>query len=180
MQVFTTKFSNPIIKDEIEIIFESQEKFIFRTLLRPTGGQSGLHYHTKISEEFKIITGELTVVINNVKRVLKRNEVVLVKPFDTHQFLNESSSDVLFEVTVTPAIEIKNGLQVIYGLADDNKVFKNGLPKNIFYAAIAIHMMDAYVPGLPLLIQKIGIKTFAFIGKKIGITKKLIACYCKP
>ncbi|MEZ7514588.1 cupin domain-containing protein [Flavobacterium frigidarium] len=178
MTAATLNFSNPVIKDEIEILFESKEKLVFRTVLKPSGGQAGVHYHTKITEEFKIISGELTVNLNEQKLTLKSGDHYVIKPFDCHRFLNESKNNVVFEVVVTPSIDIKRGLQVIYGLATEDKVYKNGLPKNLLSAAIAIQMMDAYVPKIPLSIQKIGIGVLAFLGKKTAVKRKLISRYC--
>ncbi|MBU2062523.1 MAG: cupin domain-containing protein [Bacteroidetes bacterium] len=178
MTAATLKFSNPVIKDEIEILFESKEKLVFRTVVKPSGGQAGVHYHTKITEEFKIISGELMVNLNGKKLTLKSEDHYVIKPFDRHQFLNESKNDVVFEVMVSPSMDIKRGLQVIYGLATEDKVYKNGLPKNLLSAAIAIQMMDAYVPKIPLSIQKIGIGVLAFLGRKTAVQKKLISRYC--
>lgn len=172
------RFSNPVIKDEIEILFESDEKLIFRTFLKPNGGQSGVHYHTKITEKFTIIEGELNVIVNNIESVLKTNNELVISALDRHQFINKSGKNVIFEVEITPSIQIKNGLQIIYGLAQDGKIYKNGLPTNIFYMAIAIKMMDAYVPDLPLFIQKTGILSLAFIGKITGLEKKIVKKYC--
>jgi len=170
-------FSNPVIKDKIEILYESEEKLIFRTYLQPKGGQSGLHYHTAITEKFKIIEGELNVIINNEKKQLQASEQAIIKKFDTHQFFNNSNEQVIFEVEITPAKEIKKALQIMYGLAKDGKVYKNGLPKNIIYTAIGIYMMDAYVPTIPRFLQKMGIIPLAYLAKSIGIEKKLILKY---
>ena len=172
------KFSNPIIKDEIEIQSNSGGELVFTTLVKPGGKQAGVHYHTKITEVFTIISGELNVNVNKVPMILKKGQTLVIRPFDRHQFLNESSKDVLFKVQVTAAGDMQMGLQIIYGLANDKKVFKNGLPKNSYQAAIAIKMMDAFIPGVPLIIQKTGINVIAFIGSVIGVKKRLIARYC--
>lgn len=172
------RFSNPIIKDEIEILYESDQKLVFRTYLQAGGGQAGLHYHTKITEKFKVIDRELTVTINKTKIVLKPNEEAIINPFDVHQFVNTSNAAVVFEVTITPPLEISKALQIFYGLAKDGKVYPNCLPRNIFYMAIGLHMMDAYIPDVPRSMQYLGITTLALIGKAFGLKKKLIQRYC--
>lgn len=172
------KFSNPIIKDEIEILHESSEKLIFRTYLEAGGGQANTHYHTKITEKFKVIEGELTVILNGEKRVLNSSTKAIVKPFDTHQFFNASGKAVIFEVEITPAQNIIKGLKIFYGLATDGKVYNNGLPKNIFYTAIGLQMLDAYVSNVPLRHQKIGVSILATIAKKIGVEQTLMSRYC--
>lgn len=172
------RFSNPIIKDEIEILHDTKEKLVFRTYLEAGGGQSGIHYHTKITEKFKGIEGELTVMVNGEKKKLKPNSETVIKPYDTHQFLNASGEKVIFEVEITPGLNIINGLKIFYGLAKDGKVYKNGLPKNIFYTAVGLKMLDAYVINVPLRFQKMGISILAAIAKKIGVEQKLMSRYC--
>ncbi|WP_378185414.1 cupin domain-containing protein [Aquimarina sp. W85] len=172
------RFSNPIIKDEIEILYESDEKLVFRTYLQAGGGQSGLHYHTKINERFKIMNGELTVTVNKTKSIVKPNDEVVINPFDVHRFENTSNTAVIFEVTITPPLEIRKALQTFYGLAKDGKVYDNGLPSNIFYMAIGLHMMDAYIPNVPRSMQRLGITTLALIGEAFGLKKKLLLRYC--
>lgn len=172
------KFSNPIIKDEIEVLYESEEKLIFKTFLEPKGGQTRCHYHTKITEKFRVIEGELSVILNNNERVLKCNDEVIIKKGDTHYFFNKSAEKVVFEVEILPSKQIKKALQILYGLAKDGKVYKSGLPINIFYMAIGLNMMDAYTPNVPRFIQKGSILTLATIGKIIGLEKKIILLYC--
>ncbi|MFL1897436.1 cupin domain-containing protein [Aquimarina sp. 2-A2] len=178
MSSINKRFSNPIIKDEIEILYESDEKLVFRTCLQADGGQSGLHYHTKINERFKIIDGELTITVNKTKSIIKSNDEATIHPFDVHRFENTSNTAVVFEVTITPPLEIKKALQIFYGLAKDGKVYSNGLPRNILYMAIGLHMMDAYIPNVSRSMQRLGITTLAVMGKAFGLKKKLIQRYC--
>jgi len=167
-------FSNPIIKDVIEIIEDTKDRLVFKTYLQPFGGQNTMHYHSKLTETFKIIEGELVVFLNNKKIILKQGDCAIIKPFDVHQFINASNKKVIFKVEIHPAKQIKQGLQIIYGLANNGKTFKSGLPKNIFYTAISLNMMDAFVPTAPLCIQKAGITFLATLGKCLGLEKKLL------
>lgn len=68
MQNKKNQFTNSIIKDRIEVIENSENKLIFRTFLEPNGGQNQLHYHSKLDESFKIVKGELTIIINNIEK----------------------------------------------------------------------------------------------------------------
>ena len=172
------RFYNPIIKDEIEILLESKHKLVFRTYLQPNGGQSGLHYHTNITETFKIIQGSLNIFHNGKERVLKTNDELSIKKFESHKFFNKTNDVVIFEVEINDPKEIMKGLQIIYGLANDRKVYKNGLPKNILYTAIAINKMDAYIPNVPLFVQKVGISILALVGKITGLESRLVSIYC--
>jgi mannose-6-phosphate isomerase-like protein (cupin superfamily) len=172
------KFSNPILKDEIEILFDSKDILVFNTSLQPQSGQTQLHYHTKITETFKVILGNLQVTLDNDIMSLKENEVKEIKPFTNHQFYNATSKTVIFEVTVNQPGQLREGLQIMYGLANDDKVYKNGLPKNLLKMAIGLQKMDAYIPGAPRFIQKMGISILARLGKVVGLEQILLNKYC--
>jgi len=147
---------------------------IFNTYLQPKGGQTNRHYHTKLTEEFCVLEGELFLTLNQKNLTLKKGEVITIHPYDVHKFTNTTNKTVIFKVEVYPSGQISKGLQIIYGLANSGKTLKNGLPHNIFNIAISLNMMDAYIPNVPLGIQKTGIQLLAFLGKILGIEKKLI------
>lgn len=173
------EFSNPILKDRIKILESTPHKLVFRTFLAPNGGQHQLHYHSKLNETFKIIKGELNVIINQTEKKLTVGDQYTIENHTNHRFLNRSEVPVIFEVDILNPKKMINALQIMYGLVNDGKTASNGLPKNIFYTAIALHMMDAFSPKIPYLIQKTGISYLALLGKVLGIEKLLIAKYCK-
>lgn len=166
-------FSNPILNDEIEILSESEESLVFKTTLLPQSGQTQKHYHTKITEVFKVISGELQVFINNKPFLLKENETRQISPFTKHQFYNPTNKTVVFKVTVNTPGKLREGLQIMYGLAEDGKVYKN-----ILLMAIALQKMDTYVPNIPRGVQNLGIIVLAFLGKTLGLEQKLLRKYC--
>ena len=178
MQKKKNEFSNPIIKDRIEILQDSKNTLKFRTFLEPKGGQNALHYHARIKEEFHIIEGELSVIINTKKQILRINEKQIITPFTTHKFYNDTNTTTIFDVIITEPKEMKKGLQIMYGLVEDGKTNSAGLPNNIFHTAIGLKMMDAFSPDFPLILQKLGISTFAYLGNKLGIKKALLTKYC--
>ena len=171
-------FSNPILNNEIGILSESEESLVFKTTLLPQSGQTQKHYHTKITEVFKVISGELQVFINNKPFLLKENETRQISPFTKHQFYNPTNKTVVFKVTVNTPGKLREGLQIMYGLAEDGKVYKNGLPKNILLMAIALQKMDTYVPNIPRGVQNLGITVLAFLGKTLGLEQKHLRKYC--
>lgn len=178
MQNKKNQFTNSIIKDRIEVIENSENKLIFRTFLEPNGGQNQLHYHSKLDESFKIVKGELTIIINNIEKKITSGAHYLIKQRTNHMFLNKSSELVIFDVEVTNPKKMINGLKIIYGLTNDGKTTKTGLPKNIFHIAISLKMMDAFSPKIPYFIQKPGISLIAILGRVLGIEKLLIKKYC--
>ncbi len=173
------EFSNAILKDRIQIIEDSEYKLTFRTYLEPDGGQYELHYHTKLNEKFKIIQGELNVIINNEEKTLIAEDEQTITNFTNHRFYNASGKQVIFDVEVLNPKRMISALQIMYGLVEDGKTNAKGLPNNIFHTAIGLQMMDAFSPKIPYFIQKFGISILAILGRILGIKKKLIKKYCK-
>ncbi|MEM6685971.1 MAG: cupin domain-containing protein [Bacteroidota bacterium] len=172
-----TTFSNPIIKDRVEILEDTDQLLKFRTYLEAGGGQNELHYHASITETFTMIKGELCVKLATSEIVLKAGDVKTIPQFTHHMFYNKSDSEVVFDVEITHPQNMLKALQIMYGLTKDGKVTKKGIPKNISHTAIGIKMMDAFSPKIPHFIQKFGINTLAFLGKISGLEKKLLTKY---
>ncbi|AUC77090.1 cupin domain-containing protein [Olleya sp. Bg11-27] len=173
------EFSNPLIKDRIEILDNSEYKLTFRTFLESGGGQSQLHYHTKINETFKVISGELNIAFNNTEIILRVGNEYSIAPYTNHFFLNKSDKTVIFDVEILNPKKMIYALQIMYGITSDGKTNNEGLPSNILHAAIGLNMMDAFSPKVPLIIQKIVFSTLAIFGKIMGTEKLLIRKYCK-
>lgn len=167
------EFFNPIIKDRIEILENLEHKLSFRTFLEAGGGQNQLHYHTKISETFKIISGELNVIIDSNETVLKKGSEYSILPHTNHMFFNRSEEQVVFDVEIPNPQKMINALRIMYGLTNDEKVNKEGLPNNIFYAAIGLKMMDAFSPEVPYIIQKNRYFNISYVRKNIRNRKIL-------
>ena len=171
------EFSNPILKDRIEVLEHSEDVLLFRTFLEPNGGQTTLHYHSRLHEKFKIIEGELNVMVNDDEVTLRLGDEQMITPFTRHKFYNKSTEKVVFDVEIAVPRRMLQALQIMYGLVEDGKTNKEGLPKNILHTAIGINMMDAFSPKIPYFLQKIGISILAGLGRLLGIEKMLIKKY---
>jgi len=178
MQNKTIEFSNSIIKNRIEILENTALKLVFRTFLEPNGGQNQLHYHSKLNETFKVVEGELTLFIDKTEKKLACGETYCILHKTNHMFLNTSQKQVIFDVEIINPKKIINALQIIYGLANNGKTTKHGLPKNIFHIAICLNMMDTFSPKVPYVIQKYGFLAIASIGRIFKIEKRLVDRYC--
>lgn len=179
MSSLNYSFSNPILKDQITILQDTENKLVFKTYLEPNGGQTELHYHTKISERFEVVQGELAVFLDKDKKIFKAGDSQLIEPYTPHRFYNNSLEQVIFDVEIINPKKIKFALQIMYGLAKAGRTNSIGLPKNVFHLAIGLNMMNAYSPDYPRNLQYIAIKVLAGLEKIIGIEKKILDKYCE-
>lgn len=179
----TKTYYNPINGEYASILKTSDTtdgEYSFLEVSLKSGGGNPLHYHTRFSEEFHAVKGNLGVVYNKKKLYLKPREHFLVPPYHIHRFFNDSNEEIIFRVRLIKGQpDFGNFIKVLFGLVRDGKTFsKNQIPRNPFHAAILYKWGDTH-PTSPFF--KV-LKPFAnitySIAQKLGIDKKLIAQYC--
>ena len=136
------------------------------------------HFHNSYTETFTVLEGELTVKIGKETITLKKGESATVPKKAIHSFTNKSAEPVKATVELLPGSEgFENSIYIMYGLANDGKCGKNGLPKKISHLALSAVMSDTSLPGFMTLIMPI-MKMIAKRAQKKGIEKELIDKYC--
>lgn len=174
---------NPIIKDRATFIETAAESFGKRTFIEvelAPGGENGLHYHKNFAETFTVVEGLLGVQVGKQNLHLQVGESATVQAGEMHRFFNVSHSErVIFTVELAPGhVGFERCLQVVYGLAADGRVTKDGMPKSIYHLALILEWGDTRIPGFWGLLQPL----FVWLAKraeKKGIAKELIDEYCK-
>lgn len=87
-----------------------------------------LHYHPFQTENFRVISGELTVNIDNRIVVLKEGDTLCIPPNSVHAMWNSSLQKTIVNWQVRPALKTEYFLKTITGLANDNKTNAKGVP----------------------------------------------------
>jgi mannose-6-phosphate isomerase-like protein (cupin superfamily) len=168
---------NAFTGEQITFVKTSQETngeyMLIKVYLPPHSEGPPLHYHLAFEEQFEVIEGELTVQVKNEKSILKANEQLLVDKNVNHRFSNETNQPVTFYVTLTPGSQFEESMRIGYGLIEDGKVNKKGIPKNIFHLAMLLKMQDTNLAGVPLFVQKLVFGNAASIGTRFGMDKTL-------
>jgi mannose-6-phosphate isomerase-like protein (cupin superfamily) len=181
MKQLSRTITNPIIGDTVTFLETAEEtggKYCRVKVLLQPGGGNPLHYHTTFTEHFETIKGTLNVQIGEDTLALKAGQAYLIKEKVVHRFYNESPYPVEFYCTITPARQFESLLRLAYGLAHDNKISpKNGMPKNLFQAAIMFQFGESYLPNIPIGLQKTVFGILAKIGVWLGYKKALEKYY---
>jgi mannose-6-phosphate isomerase-like protein (cupin superfamily) len=68
----------------------------------PAGEKEQRHFHTHARQFFYILAGEAVIEVNGERQVLQAQQGIEIPPGVTHQFRNESSSEVAFLVISAP------------------------------------------------------------------------------
>jgi mannose-6-phosphate isomerase-like protein (cupin superfamily) len=126
-----------------------------------------LHKHLQCEERFEVVAGRLGVILDGERRVLSVGEKVIIPPGTPHTFWNAGDGELRFITEVRPPGKLQTYWETVFGLAQDGKVGKNGLP-NLLQLAVVAPLADSYDPGLPLPVLKLVIAVLGGIGRLLG------------
>jgi mannose-6-phosphate isomerase-like protein (cupin superfamily) len=174
-------FSNPHVKDKVTFVKTSKEtggEYSLLELELAPGGGTPLHAHTSFDEQFTAIDGVVGIVVEKNKILISPGESATAPLGKFHRFYNPGKTSIRFEVKIVPSCEsFENSLKIAYGLAEDGKANKKGIPKSFSHLALLTTMADTVLPGaLSLILPVIRWKAKQAIKK--GIDQELIKKYC--
>ncbi len=168
---------NPLIKDEVTILVSAEETKGEYGLLEVKvypGGGNALHYHLNFSEHFEVLSGVLSVQAGKAIHRLQPGNSYTVEPRIAHRFFNEMPEPVIFMCTITPACDFEKAIRIGYGLANDGKVTKSGLPKNFWHTIILLDYSGTYLHGLPLWFQVVAVRCLVRFAKLFKADKAVM------
>lgn len=86
------------------------------------------HYHPLQDEDFTVLEGELTVLIDQAKRIYRVGESFHIPKGTIHSMWNATDSRTLMNWQVRPALDTEYLLETMAGLAFDGKTSPAGKP----------------------------------------------------
>jgi quercetin dioxygenase-like cupin family protein len=92
------------------------------------GKEPPAHYHQYQEEEFRIIKGRLSIRINGQVREYVTGEIIKIPKGTVHAMWNNSGTETVASWKVVPAMETEEVLRTFFGLANDGKTNKDGVP----------------------------------------------------
>jgi quercetin dioxygenase-like cupin family protein len=104
---------------------------------QPHSTEPVMHYHPNQEENFTILEGELTVMINGVTSILKAGDKLHVARGVEHAMYNSSDIKTVVNWQVRPALDTEHLLETTAGLANDGRVNKKGVPGILQVALMA-------------------------------------------
>jgi len=117
----------------------------------------------------EVLAGTLGMRRGKKKVELRAGDTVEVEPGTPHKFWNASETAARFRCTISPALQFEKLIETMFGLANDGKTNKKGLPNPLRLAVIANHHFDdVRLPFPPAWIQKLGLIAGAPTGRLLG------------
>jgi quercetin dioxygenase-like cupin family protein len=109
----------------------------FTLFLAPKGFIAAPHVHPKQEERFEVAGAPVIFRIGETERVYEPGEVVAVPPGVPHVWWNASETEASTLVQFRPALDTETFFETFFGLANDGKVGRNGLPNPLQMMVLA-------------------------------------------
>lgn len=153
-------FHNPIIKDRVTFLETAASTEGVRTLVRvdlAPGGGNPLHWHERFDETFSPVEGTLGIQLEDRTLTLVPGEQATALRGKRHRFFNPSTTAaVSFQVEMRPASAgFERCMAYAYGLADEGRSTKQGVPNRPADLAILAYWGDTYMPGPMGLVMRL-------------------------
>lgn len=126
-----------------------------------------LHMHSRCEERFEVVQGQLGVMLDGERRQLGVGEQVLIPPGTPHTFWNVGEAELRFITDVRPPGRLQTYWETVFGLAEEGKVGKNGLP-NLLQLAVIAPLADSYAPNVPIPVTQLLVKILGTVGRLLG------------
>lgn len=144
------------------------------------GGGPPPHYHVTYSEKFEPIDGILTVVLGDKDehRKIGPGETAWVPMGTKHRFTNDTEGWINSKGSVFPASAgFERALYILFGLADDDLVQKDGMPKSLVQTAVISKMSDMKFTGISGMLLNALVDVLAWYGRWSGEEERLLQKY---
>jgi quercetin dioxygenase-like cupin family protein len=179
--VETRSFYHPVQRDRATFLETSEESGGERTLVElevTPGGGNTPHRHLAFSERFEVLEGELTVHVDGQDLVLRPGDSATAPIGSLHHFANRTDETVTATVELRPgSLGFERAIQIAYGLAEDGRVNKNGVPRNLMHLGLLAEMADSQLTGVLRVIEP-ALRALARRARRQGVDRELIARYC--
>jgi quercetin dioxygenase-like cupin family protein len=176
--VLPRRIENPVTGDRVEFLTSPLSgeagPLVFRTTLAPYAKGSPLHRHRGIAETFTVESGPFTFLDPSGKALeMEAGDKVEVAAGVAHGFRNETRHPVVFLTSATPGVGFEKFLRVMFGLAEEGRTDRNGMPRDPRALALALVYAELVLAGGPEAFQATLIKALAALGRSAGIERDL-------
>jgi mannose-6-phosphate isomerase-like protein (cupin superfamily) len=164
---------NPVTGERLRFLKTSRdtngESVVVEVTVQPDGFVAAAHVHPFQTEHFEILDGRVGFKLGREKVELGAGESVVVEPGTPHKFWNAGPDEARFVTEVRPALQFEQLIETMFGLAEDGKTNKKGMPNPFRLAVIAkAHFDDVRLPVVPDALQRAALAMGAPLGRMLG------------
>jgi quercetin dioxygenase-like cupin family protein len=145
------------------------EAVVLETFVKPNGLVAAAHLHPFQEERFEVLRGKVGFRVGRKELVAEPGQRITVPAGTGHKFWNAGEEEVHFVCEVRPALQFERLIETMFGLANDGKTNRKGMPNPLRLAVIARnHFDDVRLPFPPAWIQRMGLALGAPLGQLFG------------
>jgi quercetin dioxygenase-like cupin family protein len=166
------KLVNPISGDHYEFLETANdtngERMSMKLTLKSKGKLVPNHFHVLQEEQFEVVSGELTVMLDGITKTLSAGEKITLPKNVPHNHYNNSDEPLVLIQTVTPALDFEYLMENLIGMAGDGKM-PNG-KAGLMQELVTLKYLDSksFLSDIPLGVQKLLMYVVAPVGRMMG------------
>ena len=166
-------WENPVTLERaviVELPWLNDEGRVVADLTALPGARvAGEHLHPALRERFSVRGGELTMVRDGQRSVLRAGEEAQIEPGVWHDWWNAGDVDAIVRVEITPGERFAHMIETLFGLAREGHVNKRGMPDPLQLALFATEFSDVAVfRKPPAAVQRVLFGALAPIARRRG------------
>ncbi len=128
-----------------------------------------MHYHPMQTEHFRVVSGEMTVVMDGQQRVLKTGDTLDIPANKPHAMWNHTDQPAVMHWTVGPALQTEQFFDTLAALANAGKTNPEGAPGLLQAALTMRHFSREFrLTNPPRLVQQVVFALLAPLARLLG------------
>ncbi len=166
-------FQNPVTGETAIVRIGTEESggqlLVADLYIAPGGAVMGEHYHPAIEERFALLRGELEVRLSGRAIKASPGVMLLVPPGVPHDWWNAGDEDAVVRVEIRPAARFEIMILNAFGLAQDGRVDRKGMPNFLQLVVFAREFSDVVrFTRPPRLLQRVLFGLVAPFARMLG------------
>ena len=166
-------WENPVTLERaviVELPWRNDEGRVVAELTALPGARvAGEHLHPALRERFTVREGELTMLLDGQRSVLRAGEEAHIEPGVWHDWWNAGEANAIVRVEITPGERFAHMIETLFGLAREGHVNKRGMPDPLQLALFATEFSDVAVfRKPPAAVQRVVFGALAPIARRRG------------
>lgn len=146
------------------------EMLELESAFRPDEPRPPRHSHPDQEERFEILTGRVGCKLGRETRSLQAGERLVIPAGTQHEMWAEGGGEATVIWQTVPALETERMFETLWGLANDGKTNKKGLPRPLQGAVMMHHYRrEMRLPFPPAVLQPLVFGVGAWIGRRFGL-----------
>jgi quercetin dioxygenase-like cupin family protein len=145
------------------------ELLVVDLYIRPGGAVMGEHVHSAIEERFTVLRGQVGFRLSGQEAIAELGKKLIVPAGMPHDWWNAGPEEALVRVEIRPAARFEAMILNAYGLGQDGKVNRKGMP-NLLQLAVFAREFDDVIRFTrpPRVVQRLLFGLLAPVARLLG------------